>query len=94
MTGLQISVLFVILVSVLPLSISSNNGYCEKDEKTGLCKNEIVDEDEPCWYFDSDAKIDEKKVGEKEEQRKTEEKSKTDDRKLVTLNGVSVSIFW
>ena len=94
MTGLQISVLFVILVSVLPLSTASNNGYCEKDEKTGLCKNEKVDEDEPCWYFDSDAKIDERKVDKKEEQLKAEEKLKTDDRNLVTLNGVSVSILW
>lgn len=88
MTGIRISAFFAILVSVVPLLVSSNNGYCEKDEKTGLCKNEKADEDEPCWYFDSDAKIDEKT----EETPNKGEKSNMDDRKLVTLDGVSVSV--
>eukprot|EP00112_Aurelia_sp_Birch-Aquarium-sp1_P008210 Seg190.18 transcript_id=Seg190.18/GoldUCD/mRNA.D3Y31 product="Transmembrane prolyl 4-hydroxylase" protein_id=Seg190.18/GoldUCD/D3Y31 len=90
MTGIRISAFFAILVSVLPLLISSNNGYCEKDEKTGLCKNEKADEDEPCWYFDSDAKIYEKEVEIKEETPNEGDKSNTDDRKLVTLDGVSI----
>lgn len=91
MTGIRISAFFAILVSVVPLLVSSNNGYCEKDEKTGLCKNEKADEDEPCWYFDSDAKIYEKEVKTKEKPNEGE-KSNMDDRKLVTLDGVSVSV--
>ena len=45
-----------------------NNEFCEKDEKTGLCKHAQEDENEPCWYEDKepvtkeDAKVEPEKM--------------------------------
>lgn len=53
---IRLGFLLVLLNSIAISSVLSlkNGQFCEKDDKTGLCKEHQEDDDEPCWYEDPD----------------------------------------
>jgi len=69
---------FIAFCSVVSLK---NDQFCEKDEKTGLCKESQEDEEGPCWYSDPEIKAED---SDKSEHRKKEFG------KLYMIDGVKI----
>lgn len=47
----EIRAFIFVLITWQVFSLGSQQ-FCEKDEKTGLCKEGQEDEDGPCWYLE------------------------------------------
>ena len=83
MVRFEFVLLFLNLIAISSVLSQKRDQFCEKDDKTGLCKEPQEDEDEPCWYKDPDISATEKG---------TEEPEQKEFGKLHMIDGVKVSM--